>query len=589
MSKYRLVKFFSVLLASLLMVFLATPSAQAGVDDFAFESMHVDYELSLGDHNIPMLTTTETLVAVFPETDQNAGIQRLIPSFYNGHSLATEVTSVVDENGQAREFTTETQDDYIDLVSKHTDDRYVHGRQTYVITYSQKWVIGDFGETDEFYWDVNGTGWAQEFGSVSASVYLAPELSEILRVEHVSCHRGLQESNQPCHSKQLINDATTTRADFAAKDLSPGETLTINLPFTQGVINTGNLSQVMGSLQYVLFWVFAAIILVVLIWSIFYRVQVIGGRRLRKFVSAQYEGPKTPELGVVASVIGSRNWQAALLVQAAVLGYVSISNDAQGNWMVTRTDKKVQEAELQKLLTGLFENGSTAVTLGSDIEAAESLRIANVFSELYKDAQKEALSQGFYSHLALKPALGGWIVILGQIAGMIWAGLSMDAIVDAGLTALPILFGGLATVVYFAVMLTKRRTTQAGADLRVYMDGLKQYIELVEKDRLAFLQSPKGAAREKGQLGETEILHLYEQALPWAILLGLESEWAKVLNTFYEDNRHPALIPVAMISNTGLSALSAAISQSLAVSSDSGSGGGGSAGGGGGGGGGSGV
>jgi uncharacterized membrane protein YgcG len=227
--------------------------------------------------------------------------------------------------------------------------------------------------------------------------------------------------------------------------------------------------------------------------------------------------------------------------------------------------------------------------LGSDIEAAESLRIANVFSELYKDAQKEALSQGFYSHLALKPALGGWIVILGQIAGMIWAGVSMDAIVDAGLTALPILFGGLATVVYFAVMLTKRRTTQAGADLRVYMDGLKQYIELVEKDRLAFLQSPKGAARENGQLGETEILHLYEQALPWAILLGLESEWAKVLNTFYEDNRHPALIPVALISNTGLSALSAAISQSLAVSSDSGSGGGGSAGGGGGGGGGSGV
>jgi hypothetical protein len=589
MSKYRLVKFFSVLLASLLMVFLATPSAQAGVDDFAFESMHVDYQISLGDNNIPQLTTTETLVAVFPETDQNSGIQRLIPSFYNGHSLATEVTSVVDENGAAREFTTETQDGYIQLTSKHSDDRFVHGAQTYVITYSQKWVIGDFGETDEFYWDVNGTGWAQEFGSVSASVYLAPELSQILRGEDISCYRGLQESNQPCDSKQLINDATTTRADFAAKDLSPGETLTINLPFAQGVINTGNLSQVMGSLQYVLFWVFAAIILVVLIWSIFYRVQVIGGRRLRKFVSAQYEGPKTPELGVVASVIGSRNWQAALLVQAAVLGYVTISNDAQGNWMVTRTDKKVQEAELQKLLTGLFENGSTAVTLGSDIEAVESLRIANVFSELYKDAQKEALSQGFYSHLALKPALGGWIVILGQIAGMIWAGLSMDAIVDAGLTALPILFGGLATVVYFAVMLTKRRTTQAGADLRVYMDGLKQYIELVEKDRLAFLQSPKGAAREKGQLGETEILQLYEQALPWAILLGLESEWAKVLNTFYEDNRHPALIPVALISNTGLSALSAAISQSLAVSSDSGSGGGGSAGGGGGGGGGSGV
>jgi hypothetical protein len=588
MSKSRLAKLISALLTALLMILLSPPAANAGVDDFAFESMHVEYQLSLGDHNIPQLTATETLVAVFPETDQNRGIARLIPNYYQGHSLATEVTSVVDENGQAREFTTETQDDYIELVAKHTDDRYVHGRQTYVISYTQKWVIGDFGKTDEFYWDVNGTGWAQPFASVSASVYLAPELSDILQVDESSCYRGLQDSNQPCDSKQLTSEGTT-RADFADQDLAPGETLTINLPFTQGVINTGNLSQVMGSLQYVLFWLFAIIIFAVLIWAIFYRVQVIGGRRMRKFAVVQYEGPKTPELGVVASVIGSRNWQSALLVQAAVLGYLTVSTDDAGNWAVTRTDKKVQEAQLQKLLTGLFEGGLTTVTLGSGIDKVESLRIANVFGELSNDAQKQALSQGFYSHLALKPALGGWLVILGQTAGMIWAGVSMDSVVDAGLTALPILLGGLATVVYFAIMLTKRPTTQAGADLRVYMDGLKEYIELVETDRLAFLQSPKGAARDRGQLGDSEVLHLYEQALPWAILLGLQDEWAKVLTTYYDDNRQPAWIPMAMIHNFGLSGLDAAIAQSLQVSASSGSGGDGSAGGGGGGGGGGGV
>ena len=121
------------------------------------------------------------------------------------------------------------------------------------------------------------------------------------------------------------------------------------------------------------------------------------------------------------------------------------------------------------------------------------------------------------------------------------------------------------------------------------MEGLKEYIGLVEKDRLAFLQSPKGAARTSGKLGQTEILKLYERALPWAILLGLEKEWAKVLSTYYDDTRQPSWIPLAVISNLSLSQLNTAISQSLAVSSSSGSDGGGSAGGGGGGGGGGGV
>ena len=589
MSKSRFTKFICALLVSLFALFTAPTPANATVDDFAFESMHAHYQLSLGEHDIPQLTATETLVAIFPETDQNRGVQRLIPDSYQGHSLATEVLSVADENGADREFTTETQDGYIQLVSKHADDRYVHGRQTYVISYTQKWVIGDFGATDEFYWDVNGTGWAQQFGLVSASVEVSPELSEILRVDDISCYQGLQDSVQPCDSAKLYSPAETTNVDFSASDLAPGETLTINVPFTHGVINTGNISRVTGSLEYVLYWLFAAIILVVLIWAVFYRVQVIGGRRMRKFVAVQYEGPKTPELGVVASVIGSKNWQAALLVQAGVLGYVTVSTDAEGNWTVTRTDKKVQETEQRRLLENLFVKGSDSISLGSGIDEVESLRIVNVFAELSNEAQKEAVSRGFYSHLAVKPALAGWLVIMGQTAGMIWAGVSMDAIVDAGLTVLPIFLGGTATIVNFAVLLTKRLPTQAGVDLKIYMEGLKEYIELVEKDRLAFLQSPKGAGRERAKLGQTEILHLYEQALPWAVLLGLEKEWAKVLTTYYDDTRQPAWIPIAMISNLSLSGLNAAISQSLAVSASSGSGGGGSAGGGGGGGGGGGV
>ena len=112
---------------------------------------------------------------------------------------------------------------------------------------------------------------------------------------------------------------------------------------------------------------------------------------------------------------------------------------------------------------------------------------------------------------------------------------------------------------------------------------------MAEKERLSILQSPKGALRKRGELGQEEILHLYEDVLPWAVLLGLEDEWGKVLTTYSTETSQPSWIPIATISSFNLSGLNTAISQSMAVGAESGSSGGGSSGGGGGGGGGSGV
>jgi uncharacterized membrane protein YgcG len=589
MSKNRVSAVAASIVLALVAFFFTPQAANAGVDDFEFESMHVEYSLSLGEHNIPRLTVTETLIAVFPETDQNRGIRRLIPTDYQGRSLSTTVTSVVDESGQPRDFTTDSVDGFIEVVSKFEDDRYVYGRQTYVISYSQQWVVGDFGETDEFYWDVNGTGWSQPFGSVTATVTVTPELSSILQAEGISCYSGAQDSTNACDSNQLVSSAETTRVDFSAKNLAPGETLTINLPFDQGVINTGDVSQVSGSVQYILFWVFLSLIVVVLIWGLWYRIMVLGGRRLRKFVTVQYEGPKTPELGVVGSVVGGRRWQSAMIVQAAVLGYLTIATDADNQWILTRTEKSVAEGAQKVLINRLFPDARMTVTLGSLIDEIESLRIANIFADLSKQSDQQALAQGYYSHFAIKTSLKSWLVIVAAIVGLVWVSLSMDEVVGGAFVPVALLIGIVASVLHFVFLLSKRMATQVGVDLTVYLDGLKEYIQFAEKDRLAFLQSPKGATRERGQLGQAEILKLYEELLPWAVLLGLADEWAKVLATYYDERHQPNWIPVATIGAINLSSLDSAIVQSLAVSAESGSSGGGSAGGGGGGGGGGGV
>jgi hypothetical protein len=578
MSKKLFARFAATILVALASLFIFTPAANAGVDDFEFESMHVDYSLSLSEHNIPRLNVTETLVAIFPEADQNRGIKRLIPDDYKGHGLNTQVTSVLDETGSFRDFTTESVDGFVQVISKHNDERFVHGRQTYVINYSQNWVVGNFGATDEFYWDVNGTGWAQPFGSVTATVTLAPELAKVLQTEAVSCYAGASGANDACDKLQ-VGDAAT-RIDFAAANLGPGETLTIDLPFKPGLINTGNVSQVVGTIDFALFWAFGAVILVVLGWALFYRIQVIGGRSMRKFIPVQYQGPETPSLAAVAQVISSPRWKSALLVQAAVNGYVSIANSEAGVWTVSKTGKTPTEPAQQQFLERLFRGGLEAVDLGSEIDEVESIRIVNVFDDTSKYAEAEALAGGYFSHYAIKTAVRAFLVMLLAIAGMLWTAISLDAVVDAGFIGVPIILGLVATFAHFLLLLTRRLPTQAGVDLAGYMDGLKTYIGMAEQSRLEFLQSPKGATREKSTLGQPEILHLYEQTLPWAILLGLEKEWTKVLATYYTENNQPVWAPIFVMHSLSLSGLDSAISQSLAVSSSSGSGGGGGGGGG---------
>lgn len=589
MVRNRLIRATATFALMLVSVFSSFQVANADVEDFEFESMHAEYALSLGEHNIPQLKVTETLVAVFPETNQNRGIRRLIPDGYMGHSLGTEVVSVVDENGQARDFSVSWADGFTEVVSKYSDERYVHGRQTYVISYTQRWVVGDFGKTDEFYWDVNGTGWAQPFGKVSTTVTVSTQLSKLLLTEDIACYAGPEGGKQKCGEQTLTQAASSSAVIFSSDNLKPAETLTIVLPFKKGLINTGDISQVTSSIEFILFWFFFLLVLGVLIWSIWYRVVVLGGRRMRKFVTVQYSGPSAPTMGVVGSIIGGTRWQAGLVLQAVVLGHLTFSTHDDQGWILERTEKAASSKELSMFLDGLMPDGRKSVTMGRVIDEGEKLRIAKVFKDLSIHSAKEALAQGYYSHFAVKTALSTWLVIIAGTVGLVWSSVSLDEIVDLGFTVLSIVFALIASGLNFAVLLSKRRPTQSGVDLRVHLEGLKEYIRLAEKDRLAFLQSPKGALRNHGALGQDEILHLYEQVLPWAVLLGLEEEWSRVLGTYATETNQPAFIPMVAAGNFNIGGLSAAISQSLAVSTDSGSGGGGSSGGGGGGGGGGGV
>jgi uncharacterized membrane protein YgcG len=149
------------------------------------------------------------------------------------------------------------------------------------------------------------------------------------------------------------------------------------------------------------------------------------------------------------------------------------------------------------------------------------------------------------------------------------------------------------------IMLGSRRPlTTEGALAVEHLKGLREYIRLAEADRLQMLQSVSGAERTK-TTGSPDVVKIYERLLPYAVIFGLEKEWAGELAKYYDTNP-PDWYDGTNVGafNVGLfassigslsSSVSTSFSGSASSSSSGGSGGGGSSGGGGGGGGGGGV
>ena len=145
-----------------------------------------------------------------------------------------------------------------------------------------------------------------------------------------------------------------------------------------------------------------------------------------------------------------------------------------------------------------------------------------------------------------------------------------------------------------------RPLTAEGSKLYDQLIGLKMYIQLAEADRLQMLQSISGADKVTTSDGN-QIVKIYERLLPYAVLFGLEKQWAAELAKYYGttspdwySGSNIGAFDVAAFS-TGIAAFSAvsasttSSSSSSSFSSSGGSGGGGSSGGGGGGGGGGGI
>jgi uncharacterized membrane protein YgcG len=587
------------LLSTLLLAFFIAPltTSAADVNDFYFDSFTATYELSVNEaeDNRPEMFVTEELVAVFPEFEQNRGIRRSIPlrsyQLFPGH---IEVVSVTNEVGTARDFEQSEDGEFLHLAIKPSDNSYVFGRQTYVIKYKQDWVISSFEsgdsaeKTTEFYWDINGNGWSQDFGRVTARVILDPLLLQNVIPNSTRCYEGVFGSTGSCEVSQPYENMYV----FSSTDLKAGETQTIAIGFNPGVANVDGPKAIESSGFIGL--IFTLILLIgIMVWAIFYRVTRLKDQGEAAFIVPQYQPPAEPDL-VIAAVVARKqtHLHQASVIELAIKKLIEIEQVAdskKSTFILRRTSLQTTNSNHLALLETLgLQVAGAEVNLSSAMDAKAQATLSKNLLKLKSTFVKQANASGYFRKRALGiPALV-FVGVMASIGALFFFASLVDSESVSYFTVIPLLFTVPYVISYWAILAKKALTTK-GSLVEDHVKGMAVYIKLAEQDRLAFLQSPKGASLKPSEVEGKTVLKLYEEILPWAILLGLHKQWNGVLNNLYEKDGSPVWFIGAPVFSDSFSGLDKVLTQSLSVDSSGGSSGGGSAGGGGGGGGGGGI
>jgi uncharacterized membrane protein YgcG len=573
---------------------------RADVDGFRFSEYSADFRLDRDEEGRSTLTTVETFVAEFPPS-QNRGMQRAIPLDYEGHPTDVDLVSVTDGDGEARPVDTEREDGFL-LVTSAADE-FVSGGQTYVFTYTQHNTTlpgsGTRSGEDEFYWDVNGTGWRQSFDRYDVRVELAGSLASAA-TGTVSCYRGPEGSTTPC---PIGRDGAVVTA--SGESLAPGENVTVAIGFAPGTFTPRDDRYLASGWSWVQLGGLAAV-LIGLALAVHRRRTVLRDAPGRPTVVAEYDPPAEGLFLSAALLRKTSKAPAAGLLDAAVRGLVRIEETGEGR------KQEYAVRVLDPATTPTRRAGRPRPLASDDREFLDIAlgRAPGTVRELSGKDKEFGKAVGQFqtalgnrvTEAGLKKAgtIGGSVLVivpllLGVMAAFLGAILLMTGSFGGALPLVLMLVAIVAAVVG-TILVSRVPLTAAGAELRDHLRGLELYIRLAEADRIAMLQSPRGADRRT--VGPVEVVEVTERLLPWAVLFGLEKEWSAELASAYErtgeepvwysgpNGFHAAAFAGSVSS---FSSSTSSYVGSSSSSSSGGAGGGGSSGGGGGGGGGGGV
>jgi hypothetical protein len=570
----------------LVLLLLLSPAAApfpARAQDFSIRSFHADIEV----RDDSSIRVTETIETEFHRPRH--GIYRDIPFRYtdelgNTTVMPVRVGSVGRPDGTGWKYRVERTGGYV-RVRIGDPDRYVDGRQLYVIRYSVENAIAFFPDHDELYWNVTGNEWPVAIGSASASVtFSRGSIPAPLRTRCYTGPRGSRE--EACRAA-----ADRSRAAFSAtRDFRAGEGMTVVAGWDKGiVVPPSRRRMLLYRLNARENWPFLAVpftfAFMAILWYRRGRDPSTGNPLVVAFAPPEEAGrPVLPaEAGTLIDERLDPADISASIVDLAVKGRLTIEEETTRSFLFAKSDyilRKGAEPDAllppfeRLLMERLFRNRGAEVRV-SDLR----LEFYKNLDELRKAAFDGLEGMGYFSAnpaVVKKRYVRAGMALLGM-AGLVWI---LGEKLSGGASfrpAISLLLSGIVVLLFAPRMPVK---TIKGVKALERVKGFEEFLTRAEKDRLERMNNP----------------NLFEKYLPYAIALGVSDRWAKAFEGIYQDpprwfragNGADTFRPAAFHQSldSALSTISGAM-VSAPRSSGSGFSGGGSGGGGGGGGGGS--
>jgi uncharacterized membrane protein len=468
------------------------------------------------------INVTETIKYNFGEAERH-GIYRDIPIKYdregNNFNLRISDISIADETGAPYNYEISYPGDNIDL--KIGDANVlITGVKTYIINYKINRAINYFSDHDELYWNVTGNGWEVPILKSSATLLLPQKVS--LTNLQATCYKGVYGDTANCFTNSYIlsaNDKTSaTGVKFDQGTLEAYQGLTVVFGWPVGLVHKPTAQE---SLQYFLednkgIFLFIFIIIACYVFWLFKGKDPAG----RGTIIAEYDAPVglTPaEVGTIVDEKTDKKDISAEIIELAVKGCLKIKREEQGKlfkhaeYTLTKLKDLPENTSSheKKLLTALF--GSSSEVKLDDLHED----FYKDYQEITKDIYNLTAANGYFPKNPTKMRNG--FMILGIIATVVLYG-----IFDALTTTLGMVSCTIAIIIVIIASRFMSKRTEKGVLAKEQILGLKLFLTVAEKDRIKFHNAP-----EKNPA-------LFEKLLPYAMVLGVETQWAGQFADIYK-------------------------------------------------------
>ena len=466
------------------------------------------------------LEITEQITYNFGDEERH-GIYRDIPYKYKArggnYNLRLSDFAVVDGAGEPVKFDVSNNKNY-KRIKIGSASELVSGIKVYKISYRVERAVNYFPEYDELYWNVTGDEWEVPIMQSKARVILpAVSPEDSLQVE---CFAGPVGSRKNCVSKryEYSGEDKVKGFVFVNDKFKAGEGMTVVIGIPKGDITKPpfwkNIFYIITD-NIILGMPLAAFIILFYLWRTKGKDPEGKGA-----IIARFGAPDNLTPGEVGTIIDERAHKkdvSAEIINLAVKGYLKIKRlPARGllkddDYELTKLKEAgdLESSVERKLLDSLFSGSKKEIKL-SELKDKFYKDLEKIKKELYRTTSKKKY---FLKNPRVVRSryigVGIAVIIAGWFAGSVFGFLGVAAVAVTGL--LIIIFGFFMPV-----------KTAKGVLAREHILGLKLYLTVAEKDRLKFHNAPKKDPRH------------FEELLPYAMVLGVEKEWAKQFEGIYD-------------------------------------------------------